>query len=79
MRKDDIENLLNRFGFLVTLNKSMAGINVTHMMHRGTTMKKFVEYYVDDALNTIKSVWAFDIDDLKLFENLSDLEIWLEN
>ena len=78
MHRNDIENLLNRFGFSVTLNQGLAGVNLTHMMYRGTTMKKFIEYYVDDVLNTIKFVWAFDTENLKLIENLPDLEIWLK-
>jgi len=77
MSKEEIQTLLSDFGFEETLNKTLEGINLTHMMHRCPKLRKFVEYYID-PLGIIKFIWGFNLDDdLSMIENTVDFEIWL--
>ena len=78
MHKEEIQNLLSIFGFAETLNKTLNGANTIHMMHSCFEHRKFVEYYID-PLGTIKSICAFDdTDNLSVFENTVDFEVWLK-
>lgn len=75
----EIEDLLNRFGFTRTLNQSFGGArNLRHVIHYETNVERLVEYYIDDTLGTVKALWAFTKDDLSCLENIPDLEIWLK-
>ena len=77
MHREEIQNLLSTFGFVETMNRTLEGVNTTHMMHRSDKLKKFVEYYID-PFGIIKAIWAFDsTDDLSMIENTVDFEIWL--
>ena len=77
MHREEIQNLLTHFGFAETLNRTLEGVNTTHMMHRCDKLKKLVEYYID-PLGVIKSIWAFDsASNLFVFENTVDFEVWL--
>ena len=77
MFKEDIQNLLSDFGFEETLNKTLEGINLTHMIHFCSKLRKFVEYYID-PLGIIKSIWGFNLDDdVSMIENTVDVEVWL--
>ena len=77
MFKEDIQNLLSDFGFEETLNRTLEGLNLTHMIHCCSKLKKLVEYYID-PFGIIKSIWGFNIgNDLSMLENTADFEIWL--
>ena len=77
MSKEEVQTLLSDFGFEETLNKTIEGINLTHMMHCCSKLRKLVEYYIDQ-FGIIKSIWGFNLDDdLSMIENTVDFEIWL--
>ena len=73
---EEIKNILTQFGFAETLNKTMEGPKLTHMMYSSLTPKKVVEYSVD-TLGIIDFVWAYMDDGLKLIDTMSDFEVWL--
>lgn len=78
MFKDDIQNLLSDFGFEERLNRPLEGLNLTHMIHFCSKLKKLVEYYID-PLGIIESIWGFNIgNDLSMLENTTDFESWLK-
>lgn len=78
MSEEEVQTLLSDFGFEETLNRTLEGINLTHMMHCCTKLKKFVEYYID-PLGIIQSIWGFNIEsDVSMIENTVDFEIWLK-
>ena len=78
MSKEEVQTLLSDFGFEETLNKTLKGINLTHMIHCCSKLRKLVEYYIDQ-LGVIKSIWGFNLDDdLSMIENTVDFEIWLK-
>ena len=78
MHREDIQNMLAGFGFSETLNRTIEGINITHVIHFSERLKKFIEYYVD-PVGLIKSVWAIWDNGVEMIENLPDIEIWLNN
>jgi hypothetical protein len=78
MSKEEVQTLLSDFGFEETLNKTIEGINLIHMMHCCSKLRKLVEYHID-PLGIIKSIWGFNLDDgLSMIENTVDFEIWLK-
>ena len=78
MSKEEIQTLLSDFGFEETLSKTVEGINLTHMIHCCSKLRKLVEYYIDQ-LGVIKFIWGFNLDDdLSMIENTVDFEIWLK-
>jgi hypothetical protein len=79
MRKDEVQSMLERFGFSVCLNKKLGSMPVTHMIHVGRTPERIVDYTIDEIKNTIESVWAYANESLDCIESLPDLEIWLED
>lgn len=77
MHREEIENLLSDFGFAETLNRTLNGLNIIHMMHRSEKLKKFVEYKID-PLGMVNAIWVFDFtSDMVVFENTADFETWL--
>ena len=77
MHKEEIQNLLSTFGFAETLNKTLNGVNITHMMHSSEKLKKLVEYNID-SLGMVNVIWGFDFtSDLAMIENTADFETWL--
>ena len=81
MRKDDVQKLLEQFGFSVTLNRALEGVSRTHMMHTLASGKKMVDYYIDEAVGMISQVFGFSYDDCSMdrFEDEQTLEIWLKS
>lgn len=77
MARKEIEELLNRFGFTQTLNQRVGGLNIRHVMQYKVPVKRLVEYYLDEVLDTVKAVWVFNGDVLDCIENVSDLANWL--
>ena len=79
MHREEIQNLLSAFGFAETLNKTLSGVNITHMIHRCDKLNKFVEYRID-PFGMVKLLWVFDsAADLVVFENTTDFETWFKN
>jgi hypothetical protein len=77
MHKDEIQGLLDRFGFSVSLNKRLGETPRTHMMHVGSMFDCLVDYIVDEVENTTELVWAYAMEDLKCIETVHELEAWL--
>lgn len=77
MHKEDVQSLLDRSGFTVTLNKKIGGTSRVHMMHVGKTYDKLVDYIIDESLNTTKAIWAYTMEELTRIESTEDLENWL--
>ena len=77
MKKEDVQKKLEEFGFSITLDKALMGVARRHVIHCEKTVKKLVEYYVDETPSTIKLIWAFYNNDLKMIESIADLENWL--
>ena len=77
MHKEEIELLLSKSGFSVSLNKKIEKTSRTHMIHVGQAPTRLVDYTVDEIKNTVKSIWAYHDDTLDCIENISDLKIWL--
>ena len=77
MHREEIQNLLSDFGFAETLNRTLKGINTTHMIHRSEGLRKIVEYYID-PVGIVKSIWGFSGETLSVIESSSDFEIWLK-
>ena len=77
MHREEVQKMLVSFGFSETLNRTLEGVNKTHMIHCCEKLKKFVEYYVD-PLGIVNSIWGFNDDNLSRFENTGDFEGWLK-
>ena len=77
MRKEEVQGLLAKFGFSVSLNKKIGETAVTHMIHVGKTLDRLVDYNVDEAKDFIKSIWAYTDRELNCIETITDLELWL--
>ncbi len=77
MHKEEIELLLSKSGFSVSLNRKIEKTSLTHMIHVGQTPMRLVDYTVDEIKNTVKSIWAYHDDTLDCIENIPDLKIWL--
>lgn len=77
MHKEEIELLLSKSGFSVSLNRKIEKTSFTHMIHVGQTPMRLVDYTVDEIKNTVKSIWAYHDDTLDCIENILDLKIWL--
>ena len=78
MHKEELQNLLDRFGYTVTLNKKIGGSCQTHMHHVAKEGKRLVDYTIDDVKNVVKAVWAYTETNLSYFETTEELKTWLE-
>lgn len=78
MHREDLQKILAGFGFAETLNKTLEGLNITHVIHFSERLRKLVEYYVD-PVGIIKSVWGIWDNGAEIMENLPDIELWLNN
>lgn len=79
MKKEEIQSLLAQFGFSVTLNRGFDKINRTHMMHAAAGGKRLVDYYIDEALGSIREIYLYNGNDLDRVEDTVSLEIWLRS
>ena len=77
MHKEEIELLLSKSGFSVSLNKKIEKTSFTHMIHVRQAPMRLVDYTVNETENTVKSIWAYHNDTLDRIENIPDLKIWL--
>jgi hypothetical protein len=77
MRKEEIELLLSKSGFTVSLNRRIGQTPMTHMIHVGPRPMWLVEYTFDELKDTIKTIWGYTGQTLRLIETLTDLETWL--
>lgn len=77
MRKDEVQGLLAKFGFSVSLNKKIGETPITHMIHVGETLDRLVDYTVDEAKDFIRTIWAYTDRELNCIETITDLELWL--
>lgn len=77
MHKEEIELLLSKSGFSVSLNRKIEKTSFTHMIHVRQAPMRLVDYTVDEIKNTVKSIWAYYNDTLERIENIPDLKIWL--
>ena len=77
MHKEEIQGLLDRFGYSVTLKKKMGETPRIHMMHVGKSLDRLVDYVIDENLNTTKAIWAYGMEELTRIETTEDLENWL--
>lgn len=77
MKKEEIQSLLTQFGFSVTLNRGFGKINRTHMMHATTGGKRLVDYYIDEALGSVREIYVYNGNDLDRLEDTESLETWL--
>ena len=81
MKKDEVQKLLEQFGFSVTLNRTLEGVSRTHMIHTLVSQKKLVDYYVDEALGLVSQIFGFSYinDSMDSIEDVQTLEIWLKS
>ena len=77
MHKDEIQGLLERFGYSVSLNKKIGETSRTHMMHVGSMLDRLVDYIIDEVENTTETIWAYTMEGLKCIETVHELENWL--
>ena len=78
MEKNEIQDLLGRFGFITTVNKNIGGTGMTHVIHVGNSFNDLVEYTVDGLTNLVNRVWLFRDGNVNLAETTLDIEIWLK-
>ena len=78
MHKEEIQALLDRFGFQCSVNKIMGDTGLVHMMHVGNAFTDLVEYTIEAATNLTKGVWMFREGSVDLAETIAELEIWLD-
>ena len=77
MHREEIELLLTKSGFSVSLNRKIEKTSFTHMIHVRPSPTRLVDYTVDEVKNTVKSIWAYNNDTLDCIENIPDLKNWL--
>ena len=77
MHKEEIQEMLSKFGFSIALNKEIGTTGLIHIIHRGTTIGELVEYTLEEATDMIKNVWMFRGDGIDRAETTTELEIWL--
>lgn len=78
MHNDEIQGLLTRFGFSVTIDKKIGETTQRHMIQVcGSETTRLVDYVIDEAKNSTKTIWAYTKESLKCIENVQDLESWL--
>ena len=56
MSKEEIQTLLSDFGFEETLSKTLEGINLTHMIHCCSKLRKLVVQHINRVLNILSLV-----------------------
>lgn len=78
MKKEEIQSLLSQFGFSVTLNRGFDKINRTHMMHAAAGGKRLVDYYIDEALGSIREIYLYSNDEMHRVEDTLSFEDWLK-
>ena len=77
MHKEEIQGLLDRFGFRVSVNRTLGESGLTHMIHVDKMFGDLVEYTIEEATNLVRTVWLFRDGGLNVAENTTDIEIWL--
>ena len=78
MHKDEVQGLLARFGFSVTINNKIGETTQRHMIQvSGSETTRLVDYVIDEAKDSTKTIWAYTKETLKCIENVKDLESWL--
>ena len=77
MRKEDVQMMLEQFGYSISINRRIGETAFYHMIH--TKGKKLIEYTVNETLGLIKTVWAFGERALKEVVDTSELESWLKS
>ena len=77
MHREEIEKILETFGFSVGLNKKIEKTSFTHMIHVGKLPMCLVEYTVDEIKGTVKHIWACKDSVLNCIDDITDLKNWL--
>lgn len=81
MKKEEVQKLLEEFGFSVSLNRALEGVSRTHMIHILASRKRLVDYYIDEAVGLVSHVFGFccENDTMDSFDDVQTLEIWLKS
>lgn len=77
MKKDEVQQLLERFGFSLSLSKKIGTTGLSHIMHSNGSAGRVVEYKLNEAVGTIESALGFNDGGLVNFSSTSALETWL--
>ena len=78
MHKEEIQVLLDRFGYSVAVRRNIGNTGRVHMIHSGKTFDRIVEYTLDEPKDLIKLVFGYaKNEDLQCFDNVPDFEVWL--
>lgn len=78
MTREEVQTLLNDFGFSVSLNKRIGNTQLIHMMHSGVPVGRFVEYHIDETLDLIETIMGFSSSGMEIIETTSALKNWLD-
>ena len=77
MKKEEIQSILERFGFSISISRKIGETPITHMIHSNTTLGKIVEYNMNEVQGLIERIWAFHDKGLEEINTPSALENWL--
>lgn len=80
MKREEAQELLERFGFSMAFNQKIGDTDMYHVIQQGSRYREMVEYRIDRALGEIiNSIWGFRDQAMSVFDNMDDFEEWLRN
>jgi hypothetical protein len=77
MHREEVEILLEKFGFLVGLCEKRAKTPMIHIMRFKQEPLSIIDYTADEEKNIIRLIWAYTNDRLDCIDDITDLKNWL--